>query len=266
MHQIQIVQGDSKHGKGRVFVGTMATFVQWSQIRNTAKDTEDPIFLELCATEGQLRPLCANLRTGRDATFDGDKNKKLILNKTSPLVWTRPLITPAGAHVCAYLPDLFDLECGMIHESHARFVVMPSVGWVKQNVRDLTRSEAAHVRRLGMTESEDWVRDMFAVAVQFCARLDTRTNLPLIPDRVFKFALMAFLVREGLCKHLLAPATPWPTGYHKVDTTNGHHQTWSWQPHPARFWCALGVQVSHQLMAEVVASVVKEWDRTRARS
>ena len=90
MHQIQIVQGDSKHGKGRVFVGTMATFVQWSQIRNTAKDTEDPIFLELCATEGQLRPLIANLRTGRDATFDGDKHKKLILNKTSPSARSRP--------------------------------------------------------------------------------------------------------------------------------------------------------------------------------
>ena len=140
--------------------------------------TEDPIFLELCATEGQLRPLIANLRTGRDATFDGDKNKKLILNKTSPLIWTRPQITPAGLTCAPTCQTCLDLECGMIHESHARFVLMPSIAWVKGNVRDLTRSEAAHIRRLGMTEDEDWIRNMFAVAVQFCARLDTRTNLP----------------------------------------------------------------------------------------
>lgn len=281
MHKIRIIQGDGKGSKGRIFEGAVPTFVQWAKVKTTAKVTEDPIFMELCATEGQLRPLVANLRTAREATIlDGTTNgKPLILNKTSPLSWTRTMVHPGGALVCAYMPDLFDLECGMIHETHARFVCMPPMDWVRGNARDLTADEMTMIGRMGLldvgVDAEwsngkpvnaplEWLKNMFAVAVQFCARLDTRTNLPLIPDRLFKFLLMTTLLRTGACQYLIKrPVGPWPERDFVMWRDDDRYRNESWQPSPARYYVAVGVDITHRALAEFLPVIVRFWDRIR---
>lgn len=274
MRKIVIHPGEGRGKKGRIFEGTCATMVQWQNVQWT-KNGANPLFLELVATEGQIRPLVANLRTGREARiYTGHFQNaaiELSLNKNAPLVWSKIRVGPGGALVTAYMPDLFDVECGMIHEERVRYICMPPVSWVLRNTRPLTDQEMVMVRRIVTVDGERdspllslevtrrWVEAMWAVAVQFCARLDTRSSLPLLPDRGFQFWLMLFLWASGGVQTLLhAHTCPWPRQLVPRDDRRMDREG-VWQPEPPRYFTAMAVNFTHESFAKSLPEAVKLW-------
>lgn len=301
--KITVVQGDTQgKGKGRIFAGDMATFITWngSGAKTGIKDSPDPIYMDIVGTEGQLRPLIANMRTGRTmALGDGlyRSSKTLTLAKAAPLVWPKMGIHPSGALQVAYVPDLFDLECGMIHESHVTFVCMPPVSWVRDNARPLTKNEMTLCGRMGLLDrsvilsedlahdrgwnprersaqfaSPEWLAEMITCAVQFCARLDTRTNYPLLPDPMFKFLVMIEFMRLDMIRFLLPHTGAWPTGDLSVERYKRavlggekiRDSEGAWQPSPPRYYGAWAFYATHEQMAACLPRMVKFWDAIRS--
>jgi hypothetical protein len=156
--------------KGRSFSATLLAFATANKLWSAGStDVGRPCFIAFASTDQEVRALAANLRTGRRAKVVNEHSwteETIAFRKADGMRWHFQK-NAHGTVVTGYLPELFELDPGML-PPRVRFIFAPPIWWVERQL-------AAHPE----TDRES------VVASYFAAYLDRRTAVPLVNDPVF---------------------------------------------------------------------------------
>ena len=210
--QVTIV---SESGKGRAFSALLLGSVEADNLwQGGLADTDNqrPVWAMFAGTEQELRPFCANLITGRkisigERSYYGRKSgeKMEFLKSTKyQVAWQREA---EGSVLTVFLPELFQMDPGMVDPKVASFVCLPSRDWITTQAINL-EPILEHLEKIDLHGQT--VASLFGfipLAYLFAAYLDRRTRCPLVSDGRFYMQLMLACLHEGLAA--------WPsTGNH----------------------------------------------------
>jgi hypothetical protein len=216
--EIEIATQDG--GKGRTFRAVCLATVEADTLwEGGLTDTEDmrPVWASFVSSEAQLKPFAVNLLSGRKANFVKDtngyqrrKDEKLNVLRSAGYqsVWQREL---EGSSLTLFLPDLFQMDPGMVDPKGAAFVVMPTQEWANSQQIEVGPI-ARHVYKLlpdGLKTGDDAISmetlaSLVPMAFLFCTYLDRRTRCPLVSDGRFYLQLLISCLGDGLAS--------WPNG------------------------------------------------------
>ena len=225
-----IVIAPPEQGKGRSFhavcVSTIEADCLWEG-GQTATDNIRPVWATFASSDAELRPFMANLKGGRKAQFIkgsgyySRKQERLEILRSAgyQVTWQREA---EGSLATIFLPELFQLDPGMVDTKEAKFIVLPSHDWAASQKIDV-KPIVQHARKLlgpnkppvdrysrGTTlPTDDELARMVPLAFLFCAYLDRRTRRPLYSDGRFFMQLMLACMAQG--------NATWPT-----EETYGH--------------------------------------------
>lgn len=186
-------------GKGRTFRVSLLGFVTADGYHgNGSNRAYRPVYLSIAESDAQVRAFVANLRTGRPADVRDAAGNQLPKQLETPrglgLRWHfKKMEKPAGVTVATgYLPDLFDLDPGILQED-IRFLFAPPRWWVDHQADALVAAaDFSTLARYGQTGG---AREA-ALASLFVAFLDKRSPLPIVPDPLFHRRL--YVAAQGL--------------------------------------------------------------------
>jgi hypothetical protein len=201
----EVVIAPQEGRKGRSFAAYLMACVRADALFDAAMtDTGDmvrPVWAMFGASEAALRPFVANLQCGRQALYPDNRHGRRAKSGVELLRSASYRYSfqshAEGMVVTAYLPELFDLDPGMVDPSGVRFVMLPPAWWVARQTIP-TAEIAAHVERCGFTVEADSLPWIAASAYLFAAYLDRRIRAPLYADGRFYVQLMLAMLREGL--------------------------------------------------------------------
>jgi hypothetical protein len=183
-------------------------------------DSLRPAWLQVALGEGDAKPFVANMRLGKKITIGDTGGRRrgsqaVELLKTAGYHYAIQRF-PEGQLVTAFLPDLFQLDPGMVDPAGVAFVVLPTVAWQHAQLETLGAGVAeavAHVDRIGMVDHPESRRDrweqaaypsaeamaaLVPIAGLFAAYLDRRTRAPIVADIRFHLQLLLAFLKEGL--------------------------------------------------------------------
>lgn len=196
----------AQKGKGRAFTGTCLANVEADSLWPgglTDTKSERPVWAMFVGSEKELRPFIANLRLGRQASIVGErsyyrkKDPTIEFLKTAGyrFTWQRE---GSDAIVTAYLPDLFNLDPGMVDPKGVQFVLLPSAEWVARQTID-PGPIVDHIRSMGeLPMGVEFFEGLVPIAYLFAAYLDRRTRCPLLADGRFYMQLLCACLTKGL--------------------------------------------------------------------
>lgn len=199
----------------------------------TGKDDIDrPVFAVFLGSDNELQAFGANLRLGRLVQDVPDQPGYSHRQKKSGYEFLRSAgyrqarqQTSAGSILTVYLPDLFNMDPGMVDPEGARFVLAPSAAWVASQeipTGDLVK----HARKLPIVRAanklpeEKWKREHFKaplpddklaamapIAYLFAAYLDRRTRAPILADGRFYMQIMLACLSQDYASWSTASAS-----------------------------------------------------------
>lgn len=189
-------------GKGRSFTATLIASVNadglWEKSTGSS-DASRPVWIMLGGTDNELRPFIANLQLGRkaEATARGYSKKgerfEVLKSTGFQTAWQR---TTSGSVATMFLPEMFQLDPGMVDPTGVMFVILPEARVL--NETPLNQDVLAYLRAVCPdvpAEYQEWVVRMSPL---FIAYLDRRTRCPLVPDPRFYAQCMANALKEGI--------------------------------------------------------------------
>ena len=193
---------EPENGKGRSFQGYLAAHLcadaLWSG-GEAATDNLRPVWAVIFGSEGEIRPLIANLRMGKKAIF-GDNNRYNYRRKTDKLEFLKSgrysssqQRFPEGVAVTLYLHDLFTLDPGMVDPAGISFVLAPPRANLEAQVWDTAQAQE-HLLALQKALSPE----LLALAPYFAAYLDRRSRSPWPTDTRFYAQLLYDCLALGL--------------------------------------------------------------------
>lgn len=221
----QLVVHSGAQGKGRAF---RAVVLAWGAAgvwdkHEASNDRIRPAFLMIAAHGQEAGPVVANLRMGNPATVTGDGvyGKGMVLEtlKSARYAWSSQRVaTPGGQAVTvatARIHAAVAIDPGPVQPGEeVRFLIVPPRARLDE---ELARMPADDMRRFGRSlvpealakpkydwvqpdvkESDDVWRYMPAMALWFCAMLDRRVAVPVLPDPLFQVQLYLAALREGI--------------------------------------------------------------------
>ncbi len=205
MREVQIVP--QQQGKGRTFRAVLLAAVEadllWSG-GMTATENQRPVWAMFAGSDQELRAFMANLTGGRKASlvrenqgYSRRKDECLEILKSAgyATIWQREA---EGSLATIYLPDLFQLDPGMVDPSGIRFILLPTREWAEAQTLDV-KPLVQYARRLGYSKLErEQLAQWAPLSFLFCAYLDRRTRCPLVSDGRFYFQLMLACLDSGL--------------------------------------------------------------------
>lgn len=169
---------------------------------DTANDVSRPVLSVFAGSDQEMRSFVANLTSGRKVIL-GDRRSRgrgdvLEFQKSAgyEVAWQR---TSVGSTATVFLPELFQLDPGMVDPRGVSFVAAPREGWLAEQEVPGADAAAAHAGRLGYTFSRDedpswFFRSLHSMSHYFVAMLDRRTRCPILADgRFYLQLLLAFL-------------------------------------------------------------------------
>jgi hypothetical protein len=204
----EIYIAPQQEGKGREFSATLLSYIEadplWENGRN-AGDTIRPLWMMCAGSEQELRAFVANLRTGRKATFGnktgyssyryGKQERFEILRSSNFQVsWQKE---PEGSIVTLYHPELFQIDPGLVDETHIQFVLLPTQAWHSAQTIDTTPI-VRHLMLCGYRLSDEELYSLAITSYLFATYLDRRTRCPLVADGRFYAQLMLSCLKHGL--------------------------------------------------------------------
>ena len=196
--QLQIDMANSS--KGRVFRAEMVAYSRFKRAEDEPKNWR-PVWAMFAGTETQLRPFVANLSTGRSAseTSRHGATVEFLKSKGFKTLWQR---SPSGMTATIYRQDLFLVDPGMVDNTMIQFVIVPTkeflhpddevAQYLKDGIGDAIIKAA---NRYEMNLDCDYIASL---APSFCAFLDRRCFLPIIPDHKFYARLLTACISKGL--------------------------------------------------------------------
>lgn len=226
VREIQIAP--QSEGKGRTFRATFLAAVEADLLwggGETVTDNTRPIWAMFAGSDNELRAFMANLASGRKATFlakrQGYRRKadclEILKSYGYRMTWQRE---EEGSIATIFLPELFQIDPGMVDPKGATFVMLPTQAWYEQQRMDVDTvwPLIQHARRCGykdQTEAE--LANWALLSFLFATYLDRRTRCPLVADGRFYFQLML-----SCLKHKLATFSTVPDRSY-YDTEFGQH-------------------------------------------
>lgn len=218
-------------GKGRTFAATCLATVECDRIwKSGGGASKRPIWAMFAGSENELRPFMANVVAGRRVEFEGDKSRdqqlEFLRSVGFRVTWQKE---PEGSVVTVFLPELFELDPGMVDPDGAAFVCMPSRAWVEAQKIDaapiiehalkfelweassnqkklLARNfdsreeyrEALIEQKKEQAKQDELLASLVPVSFLFASYLDRRTRFPLYADGRFYLQLMLACLKQGL--------------------------------------------------------------------
>lgn len=199
-------------GKGRSFTAMCLASVEADLLwegGQTDTDDQRPVWAMFAGSEQEMRPFVANLKTGRKCEMAkggynySRKNDRMVFLRSAgySTTWQREV---EGSAVTIFLPDLFQMDPGMVDPAGASFVVLPTKEWASNQKIDAS-SLVSHVKPFlpkahdgKPVFTEDELAEMVPTAFLFASYLDRRTRCPLPSDERFYLQLMLACLKEGL--------------------------------------------------------------------
>lgn len=211
----ELVIQPKEEGKGRAFTATLLAYVMADSLwARSSADSTRPIYMMFGGTENELRPFVANIQLGRKAEFTTNRysrsSEKFEVLKSAGFqtVWQR---TSHGATVTIFLPELFQLDPGMVDPTGVKFVILPEKKWLKEvQVDDRTR---AYLAPLATKATAEQIELILRLAPLFIAYLDRRTRCPLVNDPRFYVQVLV----NALTENLASFGSPETGNYHRPD-------------------------------------------------
>lgn len=200
---MDLVIEPATEGKGRSFKATLLSYVTSNRLV-PAGNSIRPAWMMLAASENELRPFLANLRTGRKAKVatnygrGGDSFEVLKSSGYQSFVQK----TEAGAVATLYLPDLFRADPGMVDPEQIAFCVLPSSKFLVPNPEGeahiLRYLEAVGLNLDSLNQYSELLNPTYlaTLATAVAAFLDRRTRCPLIPDKRFFAQILVAALHE----------------------------------------------------------------------
>lgn len=207
-------------GKGRSFraaVLAMASAPVWDR-HEASNDRIRPAFLVVGCQHQEAGPVLANLRTGNVATLTGDdlyhKGVALEMLKSVKYAWSTARLG-SGVVLTARLHSTVAVDPGIVEpDLPVRFLVVPPKVRLEQELLLLPSDEMrAYGRKLAAVafakgaydwmepalqdDSDEW-RYAPALAAWFCAMVDRRVPVPILPDPLFQMRFYLACLRTGL--------------------------------------------------------------------
>lgn len=202
----EVMIAPQSEGKGRTFRATLLATVEadllWSGgLANT--DTQRPVWAMFGGSDQELRSFMANVSRGRLVLFLSKDNPyrrkqdRLEFLKASGIqvVWQRE---EEGSLATIFLPELFQMDPGMVSSSGAKFILLPTQQWYADQNLD-PKPLVQHALRCGYSAiPEEQLASMAPISFLFAAYLDRRTRCPLVADGRFYFQLMLSCLKAKL--------------------------------------------------------------------
>jgi hypothetical protein len=220
-------------GKGRTFQALCLAAIEadllWTG-GSTPTDNMRPVWAMFAGSDQEMRPFAANLVTGRKVSFghsSGYRSRKedrleILRSAGYQLTWQREL---EGSIATIFLPDLFQLDPGMVDVTGANFIALPTLEWIANQKIEMGRI-LKHATKLKYPLGEDVLAAMIPLSFLFCAYLDRRTRCPIYSDDRFYLQLMLACLNEGLAS--------WPTTggqYHYREPEFGRNPSFKFTAH-----------------------------------
>jgi hypothetical protein len=211
----EVVIAPQVEGKGRSFRAVLLASVEadllWTG-GQTGSDNLRPVWAMFAGSEQELRAFVANLTTGRKAIFPKNnrysraKDDQLEILKSAgyQTIWQRET---EGAIATLYLPELFQMDPGMVDPMGIRFVLLPTMEWV-QNQKLEMLPLIRHAKRVGYEISTERLKELAPISYLFCTYLDRRTRCPLVSDGRFYLQLMLACLNCGVASFSTASGYP----------------------------------------------------------
>jgi len=222
--RLQIVSGEK--GKGRSFTAevlAMASANVWDKHESNATK-ERPAFVMLACQQEEALPVLANLRAGHGAFLSGEgvygKGVAFETLKSSRYRWgSQRIALPRGQGAVVLtgrVPGVTLVDPGpQDPAADVNFLIVPPRARLEQETarlpaREMLEYGAALLRpQLFRDGGERWNRAevpvdgplwrfMPAMALWFCACLDRRTGVPILPDPLFQVRLYLAALYAGL--------------------------------------------------------------------
>lgn len=192
--------------KGRTFRAISLAYIEADRFWTggaSAGDTVRPIWAMFGGSDNELRAFCANLLTGRKATFPsrdggwsrGKQDRMEFLRSAGyATIWQRET---EGSLLTIYLPELVTLDPGLVDPEMLSFVMLPSQAWCAQQNVD-SRAIQQHLVKCGYKMTAEEATSWAPLAYLFATYVDRRTRCPLVADGRFYAQLLFACLRDGL--------------------------------------------------------------------
>ena len=213
MRELQIAP-QTESGKGRTFRATLLASVEADLLwpgGQTASDNLRPVWAMFGGSDQELRAFMANLTLGRKAHFPKPSNDysrrkvnclEILKSAGYQITWQRE---EEGSLATIFLPDLFQIDPGMVDPAGARFVLLPTKTWAHTQSLDIP-SLVAHANLCNYQEfSPEQLAAWAPMSFLFAAYLDRRTRCPLVADGRFYYQLMLSCLEHGLASFATTP-------------------------------------------------------------
>ena len=230
----------TKRGKSKIFSGALLAHMTADVLWDVGgSDSVRPIYLVLAGSEPALRPLVANLQSGKRAYqrrmgggyMSGARTWFEIMKSARyTYSWQRGDV----ATVTIYQHDLFVADPGMIDPEQCQFIVTTPQWWQEQDYARLLANQELVERVLGHASqlelgdvenvlgtpafSPDRILRMVPEAVRFAHYLDKRTRRPLLNDMAFCLQLYLAALTSGLASFSHVTGKKWG---HTADWVQG---------------------------------------------
>jgi len=212
MRELQIAP--QTEGKGRTFRATLLASVEADLLwpgGQTVSDNLRPAWAMFGGSDQELRAFMANLTLGRKAYFPKSPNDysrrkadclEILKSSGYQVTWQRE---EEGSLATIFLPELFQIDPGMVDPAGARFVLLPTQAWAAEQNLDVP-SLVAHANLCNYLEfSPEQLAAWAPMSYLFAAYLDRRTRCPLVADGRFYFQLMLSCLEHGLASFATPP-------------------------------------------------------------
>jgi len=164
--------------------------------------TQRPVWSMFCGSDQEMRAFAANWTAGRRASLLSNNRKadrmELLKSANFSATWQRE---PEGTILTTFLPELFQMDPGMISEAGAAFIVLPTVEWLGAQEIDNVPAILEHGKGFLPENSgleDDVLRQLVPMSFLFCSYLDRRTRCPLISDGRFYYQFLLVCLARGL--------------------------------------------------------------------
>jgi hypothetical protein len=202
MREVVIAKPDMLTRKGRSFTASCLAIVEADTLWDggTISDDTRPVFAMFAGSDQEMRPFQANLRIGKKAHFVSDqrsyrkKTDKIEFLRSAgyQYTWQREA---EGSILTVRLPELFEMDPGMVDVWGAKFVMLPTKEWLAAQTID-PKPALDHVKQLGFNRELD--PNFVPLASLFAVYLDRRTRCPILMDERFYLQLFIASLTEGL--------------------------------------------------------------------
>lgn len=212
-------------------------------------ETDDvrPVWLMLAGSPHELRPFLMNLKSGRRAeesvlgegrsSYSRSKPTRYALLKSAGYLYAHQKLATGEEIVTAYLPDLCNLDPGMIDPEVCRFLCLTPRWWSDAQLAALRADQGAasavvaHARRIGVPGAwtDEDVLALVPQAVHVAAYLEQRTRRPIPPEPAFALQLLLAGLRAGV--YSLSMTEESARGYRWNDTIRVSADPWIWGRH-----------------------------------